>query len=311
MGNHVAFMKFFPLLLIPFCLAASVLDYLKPALDKDGFHQMRNIDFIYTINLDRRPEKFASCVNQLIAHGIEPYRFSAVNGWELTLDAINALGVELEPWMATGTWGTCYLPGKNGEPHHEPVYQLGRTYFCHCMSRGAIGIVLSHLSILQDAYDSSYETIWVMEDDIQVLRDPHLLSDLIDQLDALVGKEGWDLLFTDQDTKNNLGQYVPNTGFAWRPNYAPPNPSQFSQRSVVGPFRKVGARFGAYSMIVRRSGMEKILDFFKDYGIFLPYDIDFYMPPGIHLFSVINDVVSTQPGAPSDNGSPNYLLESR
>ena len=69
----------------------------------------------------------------------------------------------------------------------------------------------------------------------------------------------------------------------------------------------MGARFGAYSMIVRRSGMEKILDFFRKYGIFLPYDIDFYMPPGIQLYSLIRDVVSTQPGAPSDNGSPNYL----
>ncbi|MFI5334690.1 MAG: hypothetical protein ACHQT8_05960 [Chlamydiales bacterium] len=32
--------------------------------------------------------------------------------------------------------------------------------------------MLSHLSILQDAFDSGYETIWVMEDDIEVVRNP-------------------------------------------------------------------------------------------------------------------------------------------
>ena len=32
-----------------------------------------------------------------------------------------------------------------------------KTYFTLGMSRGAIGIILSHLSILQDAYDSGYK----------------------------------------------------------------------------------------------------------------------------------------------------------
>jgi acetolactate synthase-1/2/3 large subunit len=35
---------------------------------------------------------------------------------------------------------------------------------------GAIGIALSHLSILQDAYDSGYETVWVMEDDVDIMQ---------------------------------------------------------------------------------------------------------------------------------------------
>lgn len=270
------------------------------------------------INLDQRPEKYELCVQQLLPYGIHPCRFSAVNGWELSLNIINDVGVKYEAGMTSEKLGTFYLSEEKGNPLHGPVDVPGRVYFCHCMSKGAIGIVLSHLSILQDAYDSGYDTIWVMEDDIQIHKDPHLISDLIDKLDALAGKDGWDLLFTDPDTKNTLGNYVPNTGFAWRPNYAPPDPNQFSQRHLVSPdFRKVGARFGAYSMIVRRSGMKKILDFFKEYKIFLPYDIEFYMPPGIHLYAVPGihlyavtvDYVSTQPGAPSDNGSPNYIFK--
>jgi len=270
---------------------------------------MRNIDFIYVINLDQRPEKFSRCVQQLSLYGIEPYRFSAVNGWELTLETINDVGVRFEPWMSMEKWGTFY-DGKVEQ--HEIVHEIGRNYFCHCMSRGAVGIALSHLSILQDAYDSGYERIWVMEDDIDIVRDPHSLSDLIDQLDMLVGKGEWDVLFTDPDTKNDRGAYVPCLSFAWRPNYTPPNPEYFSQRKdVSSDFRRVGARFGAYSMIVQRSGMKKILDFIKQYKIFLPYDMDFSLPKDIRLYTLCYDVVSTQPNAPSDNGLPMYLRSSQ
>lgn len=268
---------------------------------------LSGVDFIYMINLDQRPEKYQMSLEQLKPYGITPYRFSAVNGWELTFDTVADVGVVLAPGMSLGNWGTCYLPENNWEPHHELVEKFGRTYFCHCMSRGAIGICLSHLSILQDAYDQGYETIWVMEDDVQVLRDPHLLSDYIKTMDKLVGRDNWDILFTDQDTKNQQGQYVPCLGYAWRPNFQPTNVARFSARKQVNKdLRRVGARYGAYSMIVRRSGMKKILDFMKTYKIFLPYDMDFYQPENIKLFAIVNDVVSTMPKAASDNGGANY-----
>ncbi len=288
-------------------LCAKLEDHFKPALEKSDIHKMKNIDFIYTINLDRRPEKFQSCLDQLLPFGITPYRFSAVNGWELTLDDINDVAVTYEPWMNGSMFGTSYLIENKGEPAHEQIHVPGKKYFCHCMSRGAIGIVLSHLSILQDAYDSGYNTIWVMEDDIQLIQNPHNLSKLIKQLDKTVGKDGWDILFTDRDTKNQLGQYVPCLGYAPRPNFTPKNISRFSERKNIGPFIRTGARYGAYSMIIRRSGMKKILDFFKKYQVFLPYDMDFYLPNDMHIYSVQDDVVSTQPTALSDNGGPNYL----
>lgn len=268
---------------------------------------MGNIDFIYMINLDQRPEKFSLSCERLAPYGIYPFRFSAVNGWELSLETINDVGVRLEPWMDRGQWGTFYPQEGDGSPQHEVVNAIGKNYFCHCMSKGAIGIVLSHLSILQDAYDSGYETIWVMEDDIKIVQDPQILPFLIDRLDALVGREGWDLLFTDRDTLNNQGNPVPCTAFAWRPNFTPRNPLKFGLREDVGSdFRRIGARYGAYSMIVRRSGIKKLLDFFKNYQIFLPYDMDFTLPNNIQLYTVLQDVVTTQPGAPSDNGGPNY-----
>ena len=267
----------------------------------DGqLHQIRNIDFIYMINLDRRPEKFEQSAVQLNPFGVYPFRFPAIYGKKLTLEQINDLGVKLEPWMTSGQWGTSYLD-ESLQPVHDIVHVLGRNYFCHCMGRGPIAIVLSHLSVLQDAYDSGYKTIWVMEDDIQVLRDPNLLSGLIDKLDKLVEKK-WDILFTDKDTKNNRGEYVPCLGYAWRPNFAPQNPGRFAEQKIISPdFKKVGARYGAYSMIVRRSGMKKILKFIKKHQIFLPYDMEFYLPNDIKMYAVNEDIISTLPQALSDN----------
>src|SRR3990167_7530741 len=290
-------------LLIFFHCEAAVADHFKKALGKSDIHRMKNIDFIYMINLDQRPEKFEKCINQLHPFGIYPYRFSAVNGWELTIEAINDVGVKFAPGMNGGFMATSYLSQDNFQPFHEPVQTYGQTYFCHCMARGTIGIVLSHLSVLQDALDSGYETIWVMEDDIEVIRYPRDISDLIDKLDRTVSRDRWDILFTDQDIKDANGNYIPSYGFAKRPNFIPSNEKRYYVRKKVSKeFMFIGSRFGATSMIVRRSGMQKILDFIKQYKIFLPYDMDNYMPESIRMYSVIDDVVSNQPKAISDNG---------
>jgi GR25 family glycosyltransferase involved in LPS biosynthesis len=290
-------------------LEGDISDHFKKIDNKSDVYlnQMKNVDFIYVINLDQRPEKFTHCLEELSPYGITPYRFSAVNGWELSLSVLNTLGIKYRPGMPKDLWGTSYLLNGDFQPHHEIMHVAGRNYFCHCMPRGTVGIVLSHLSILQDAYDSGYETIWVMEDDIEVIQDPHILSERISQLDALVGKNSWDILFTDQDTKGQDGKYVSCFSYARRPNFSPKYPERFAiRKDISSDFRKVGARYGAYSMIVRRSGIKKILKFLKKHKIFLPYDMEFYLPNNIAMYTVRDDVVSTQPKALSDNGSPNY-----
>lgn len=295
-------------------LSADVLDHLKPCHNKSGNHQMRNIDFIYVINLDKRPDRYEDCCKRLLPYGIHPYRFSAVNGWELTIDEINDVGVKYEPWMGSGQMATYYyLDEENKIQHaHEPIHVIGRTYFGHCVARGPIAIALSHLSVIQDAINSGYETIWVIEDDIEVIRDPRILSDLIDKLDAQVGKNGWDILFTDRDIRKKNGEYNPCYWHAQRPNFTPWNPALFAKRKAISPeFQQIGARWGAHSMILRRSGMQKLLDFFKVYKIFFPYDMDYIFPSDINsdmrLFTVFDDVVSNQLDSISDNSGPSYL----
>jgi GR25 family glycosyltransferase involved in LPS biosynthesis len=288
---------------------ADIESHFKPAKNKGHEHRIRNIDFIYMINLDQRPEKWQASLDQLNQYGIHPYRFSAVNGWELSLETINDVGLKFDPFMTGGFMGTSYLEGGDFTPSHEIIEKLGQSYFCHCMARGTIGIVLSHLSVLQDAYDSGYETIWVMEDDIEVLKNPHVISDLITRLDQLVGKDNWDILFTDRDIRDNHGQHKPTIWAARRPDFSDYyKVNDFTENKAIGSeFRKIGARYGATSMIIRKCGMKKLLRFFKAHSIFLPYDLDFIYPRNIKLYTVMDDIVSNLPMALSDNGGAYYL----
>lgn len=299
-------MKLSIFLWVALSLFADLEPHLKPALHKKEECRMRNIDFIYVINLDQRPEKWESTATQLHRYGISPYRFSAVNGWELSLEAINEVGLKFTPWMEGGFWGTSYTES-DFTPSHEVIQTHGKTYFCHCMARGTIGIVLSHVSVIKDAYEAGYETIWVMEDDIEVLRDPRLLPDLIDELDSIVGD--WDILFTDRDIRDANGHYKPTIWAARRPDYDVfASENDFTENKTVGTsFRKIGARYGATSMIIRRAGMRKLLQFFEAHGVFLPYDLDFIYPRKIQLYTLLEDVVSNLPMALSDNGGPYYL----
>ena len=259
------------------------------------------------INLDERPDKWKMTSEHLHQFGLYPYRFSAVNGWELSLEALDQIGTKFLPGMQGLFLGTKYPLDKNFEPVHAIIYEYGQTYFSHCMSRGAIGIVLSHLSVLQDAYDAGYETIWVMEDDVLAVQDPNRMSELIEHLDRLVGKGNWDVLFTDPDTKANNGRYVSCFSAAKKPNFYPKNPNNYALREEVSSeFKRIGARYGAYSMILRRSGVELILNFIKEHRLFLPYDMEFYLPVGIRMYAPLNDIVVPRLHAGSDNGYPNY-----
>lgn len=287
------------------CLSADIEKHLKSVPNKSSRHAMRNIGFIYMINLDKRPEKWKKASDQLAAFWIYPYRFSAVNGWELSLEAINDVGVKFSAGMEGGFMGTSYHLNGNFEQSHEVIQNDGQTYFGHCTARGTIGCWLSHVSILKDAFDAGYETIWVMEDDIMLVQDPRMVSDLVERLDQLVGKGNWDILFTDRDIRSAHNYYVTAHGAAKRPDYGFYN--NFDTRMELNAeFRTIGARFGTHSMLISKSGIAKLWHFFKEHQMFLPIDMDLIYPAGIKLFTVLNDVVTNTPNAPSDNGGANY-----
>lgn len=288
---------------------SSVLkQFFHPVENKSPKYTIDEIDQIYMINLDERPEKFAQASAALQVYGISPYRFSAVNGWKLPASVLNQIGVKYTSGMTTEKFMGSIYKEIDGQMYqsNELIEKEGVNYFSLGMSRGAIGCVMSHLSILQDAYDEGYNTIWIIEDDIEIIEDPWQIPDLIRKLDDL--EPDWDILFTDTDTKDPTGHHVACRAIAARPNFNIQPMSSFLEKfyPLSNEFSRIGMRYGTYSMIVRRSGMKKILDYFNTYHIFLPYDMDYWLIPDLKLCCCNKDIVSHKAGAPSDNGSANY-----
>jgi GR25 family glycosyltransferase involved in LPS biosynthesis len=297
-------------------LDAALIDHLHPVPgEKNLVSPIKNIDYIYLINLDARPEKLESSRLELSIHNIPFHRFPAVCGWELPVEALRDLGVNFQPGMLRDRWVVHFPVEKQGHPENEFLRDelVGEPVFARWTTPGSIGCTLSHLSILQDAYEAGYETIWVMEDDISVQRNPHELAELIEKLDQAVGKEGWDILYTDHD-KVDAKHYAEANDFEsdlkgdlwffWRPDRDLSDRRPFAKRSVVAnDFVQIGSRYRTHSMVIRRSGIEKILNYEKSHPIFLPYDQELATIPDLKLFNVRESVVTvaeaptdTQPG---------------
>lgn len=257
-----------------------------------------NIDFIYLINLDQRPEKLENVQRQLYPYGIIPCRFSAIYGWGLSAEALNEVGLTFLPGMEEDQWGVHYPLNGNGDFQLDFLTESSfkKTYFSRWTTRGAIGCTLSHLSVLDDACKAGYDLIWVMEDDILVNGNPLYLSELIDELDSLVGRAGWDILYTDIDTADAPLYSAPNTFetdlngsllFIWRPDMGSTDMTPYRKRQIISAnFLKIGSRMRTHSMVITRSGMEKILTYEKNRGIFIPYDHELALIPGIQLYSL-------------------------
>ena len=286
---------------------AAVEDHFKPCLNKTEAPQIPEIDFVYLINLDRRPDRYARCLEQLQPYGITPYRFSAVDAKELSQQALEDVGVSFQKGMAEGQWVLHYPSYLHGLSEYDFLRKecYGKTYFSQWTRKGAIGCALSHLSVLQDALTSEYETIWILEDDFLIKRDPRTVAKYINALDSLVGRDGWDVLYTDDlggisPPDHRCGQKK-DFWFLWRPDVISYDYASYGERTFLDhDIVKIGGRSLTHSMIVRRSGMEKILAFEKRYHIFLPYDNELTLIPSLHLFSLTDAIVTLIPESGSD-----------
>lgn len=291
-------MKLFCLLLFAVSCFAGIENQYRKLENKLGSSGMRNIDYIYLINLDDRPEKWENSIKQLIAYGIFPERFPGIYGWTLPPAVLNDMALKFQHGMWTGREAVMHFP-PDGDGTPQMVLLngacYGKAYFSGWTVKGTIGCTLSHLSVMKDAYDAGYKTIWIMEDDIQVLRDPNELNELIEKLDALVGPNGWDLLYTDYDylvvdKTRDIASQIP---IYWRPDMPFLNVDSLADHKDINDhFLKIGNRMRAHSIIYRRCGLEKILNFYREHDNFLPYDNEVSLIPGIQMYVVKKSVVS-------------------
>lgn len=240
--------------------------------------QIPGIDYIYLINLDSRPEKLSRSVEQLSRYGIEAERFSAIYGWTLSQEVFDEIGMKFLPPMDFRCDGQVFFrPASDqidpGEPLSASSY--GRTCVHQTTSAGSLGGTLSHLSCLQDAFERGSETVWILEDDFTLEKDPRVLSDALQSLDQLVGKENWDLLYTDDDHHfNRYGDLMIDP----RPD-RPPFRLVVEHTQVGKGFVRIGGRHQLHSVIYRKSGIEKVLRYIKTFGLFHTFDVEINFTP--------------------------------
>lgn len=281
---------------------AGIEDHYRPIEFKGASKSPVGIDFVYMINLDQRPERWKTATSLLKPYGIYPQRFPGIYGWTIPPAVLNDMALQFQHGMWTGPGtGQEYIMYFDPEGDGTPQFHwlngsfYGKGVLSGWTVKGTIGCSLSHLSVLKDAYDSGYETIWVMEDDIDVKQNPHLLTDRIKELDDLVGPGNWDVLYTDNDALlvDMNKDIAPQIPMMWRPDM-PYLDVRFlaEHKDVSDHLKKIGSRMRAHSIIYRRCGIKKILDFYREHNNFLPYDQELALIPNIQTYVIKDCIIS-------------------
>ena len=221
---------------------------------------LKGIDCLYVINLARRSQKWALTKFRLEEWGLHPHRVEAVDGWAIS----DAKKKEL-----TGD----FAPKMNG---------------------GKLGCFLSHLSIYRDAMKRNFHAIWVFEDDILVCCNPHQISRVIEELSIL--DPDWDVLYTDFDTRNKAGDPLTpqKRHLDLRNPYIKLKPAEsyFSRRRITEELSTTGFRWGMYSMVISKKGVQKLVRTFDALPLWAPIDHLIHYIPDIYEYSLVRPVVT-------------------
>lgn len=239
------------------CSEPVIQNYLRPVKNHTD-PNFDKLDCIYVINLKRRPEKLARMHRVLNKNQLGYTTFEAIDGCKLS---------DLERRD---------LQGKNSLSLHG----------------GHIGCMLSHLSVLLDAYNKNFDLVWILEDDIEVLRPLQLIKNCLTTLNKI--DPHWDVFYTDTDSRHpKLGHLVSYDVAPERPGQTLKPGNYYRYRSVVSRhIMKIRSRFGLYSYFVSKRGIKKIIDYFLCKTIWIPLDMEIHYIPGIKEYSTRQDIVT-------------------
>ena len=225
----------------------SVSTFLKPLELTENKSGLDGINCIYVINLDKRHQRWERTKKNFNDQGLFPNRVSAINGWNIPIEDQVLLA--------------------------DNSSQL--------LSGGALGCLLTHISVYQDAVNRGFETVWICEDDVEFKGKAEEIPDLIKKLTAL--DPDWDLFYTDYSTK---GLDIQN----YRPQQAPYNACN---KSVSEEFMKMHGRFNLHSVIFSKKGLAKVYDYFTHVSLWSPIDVDIHYIPNLREYSVKKDIVTS------------------
>lgn len=211
---------------------------------------IQSIDCIYVINLEERYDRWQRTQAICKSNGLFVNRVNAINGWKLNMRVLKELTT----------------------PHHR-------------VTKGAIGCLLSHLSILRHALENQFTSIWIMEDDVTFVNNPHQICSLLKELTQIDPE--WDIFYTD--TRNH-----------W--NYVIKSIKQ--KNFITDRLLRVGHRYGTHSIILSKKGLKKVFKYFSEKKISTPIDIDIHSIPNIRKYSPAWHITSVVENSISDTEIP-------
>jgi len=273
--------------------AGSFEDCFKKAKHKRDTHSILGVDMIYVINEHKNLRQFKQIKKDFDDYGIVPYRFNAVDPKSMSYTMLSKVGVRMINTRSDFT----ALRLRKGlfHPSLKPSFMDDgdRTYFSNAMTIRKIARNLDFLSVIYDAYKSKKNCIWVMEDNVQIAKDPVSLTTSLVELDK--ADPVWDVLYTDVQANLETGSHEDDmeTFNLNRPDIAFGGLDQYIARAKqVGNFQEIGLRSGAYSFLLSRHGMKTILDYYHTYHFFVPFAKEILLIPGIHPYGLIDPVVT-------------------
>lgn len=228
---------------------------------------------IYVINLDWKKERWERIKAISTENKIYVNRFSAIDGWQLS---------RAERKELTGPYPIRINPGE-------------------------FGCLLSHLSILKHASEKEYNTILVLEDDIEIPKELDEISFLLDKLHAI--DPDWDIFYLDTDPTHPDGVFTNTCMY-----YLDPRPGQKLQDNnyyrkkvnVDDCFTRIRRRYCTYSMLISKKGIEKILNYFSHLYVWSALDIDIHYIPGIHQYNSTKEIITTDRSTDTDTTVTTY-----
>ncbi len=252
-----------------------VAKYLKPIEISQFESGLSGVDCIYVINLDQRKERWKRTRKLLKTHKLQANRVSAINGYYIS---------------------------------QQTRKQLKGPYPAQIRA-GEIGCLLSHISVIKDAYERGFDCIWVLEDDVEFVEDIQQLSPLLIQLSQIDPE--WDVLYTDVDSQKN-GQPILSLSTNFRPDREYQPLDYYLKKTLVSnDIMNIRQRFGMYSVLISRRGIKKILTYFLNNYLWSAIDIDIHYIPGIREYAMTRDIVCHRVGDPfsdSQDGIPPRIV---
>ncbi|MFZ4772629.1 MAG: glycosyltransferase family 25 protein [Chlamydiia bacterium] len=218
---------------------------------------LKPIDCIYVINLECRPDKWERMNNLFLEEDKHATRFIGVDGFDLSID---------DQLLLT-----------NGNPLN--------------LSPGQIGCFLSHLSVYQHAFEHEFNYIWICEDDLVLVSDLERIPELINELN--LRDPDWDVLYTDRESIGFDGRPFPERTLYLDPDRMDDTLyflKKFKRKTISKNIQKLGLRFGAYSYIVSKKGIQKYINHFANRRIYSPLDAEMHYIKGLNEYCVKKDI---------------------